>query len=76
MAKTGDEEKEKLLRIAAEVIEGRRDASDLDAHGISLGEPIAGDEAKRMLLAELDKEDQELVEPTPAANRPWWKFWG
>ena len=45
---------EELLEIAAEVARGERPESDLAKYGISLGETISGDEARDMLLAELD----------------------
>ena len=57
-------EKERLLEIAAEVVDGKRDRSELEANGITLGEPIVGKDAREMLLRELEQ-----------GPRPWWKFW-
>ena len=45
---------EELLQIAAEVERGERPQSDLDKYGISIGPEISGDEAKEMLLSELE----------------------
>ncbi|MDI1483444.1 hypothetical protein [Polyangium sp. y55x31] len=56
---------QKGLKIAAEVVAGKRDCADL-GHGITVGEPISGEEAKRMLLQEL--EDQHGADKTLAAH--------
>ncbi len=46
--------RDEILRIAAEVIEGKRPQSDLAKHGITLGERLTGEPAKQQLLAELE----------------------
>lgn len=56
---------EDLQKIASEVLDGTRDRADLDAHGISIGEPIVGDQAKAMLLDELKRAEE--VESAAAA---------
>lgn len=50
---------EELLRVAVDVVAGRRDEADLAAHGVTLGEPASGGEAKKMLLEQLESEDAE-----------------
>jgi hypothetical protein len=45
--------REDMLRIAAEVWEGKRPDSDLQKYGISVGNADEGDAARRRLLAEL-----------------------
>ncbi len=65
MTKSREPQVEDLLKVAAEVLEGTRDRADLDAHGISIGEPIAGDETKAMLLEELKQAEE--VESVAAA---------
>ncbi|MDI3287465.1 hypothetical protein [Polyangium sp. 15x6] len=58
-------QKEEVLKIAAEVVAGKRDSADLP-HGITLGEPISGEDAKRLLLQEI--EDQEKADEKRAAH--------
>jgi hypothetical protein len=64
---------EELLKIAAEVMEGKRPQSDLEKYGLSLGEEIEGERAKDMLMSELSAlgawdEDDEEEPPTPDAT--------
>jgi hypothetical protein len=54
MKKPPDPRAKELLDVARDVVAGVRDESELDAHGISLGQPITGEPAKAMLLDELD----------------------
>ena len=49
--------KEELLRIAAEVWAGRRPKSDLAKYGLTLGDTVEGDEARKQLLDELEALD-------------------
>jgi hypothetical protein len=58
MTKPREPRVEGLLKIAGEVLEGTRNRADLDAHGISIGEPIVGEQAKAMLLDELKKAEE------------------
>jgi hypothetical protein len=53
MTKDPGPQEEELLRIAVEAIESGGDMAELAAQGISIGEPIVGDEAKRMFLEEV-----------------------
>jgi hypothetical protein len=74
MGESGSKKKEGLLQVAADVIAGTRGQEDLSAHGLSLGEPIVGDEAKKLLLDELDREqrqERELSEHVVAADALW-----
>ena len=57
--------KEELLQIAADVLAGRRPESDLAKYGITLGDTIEGDLARKMLLDELDALDSN-DDPPPA----------
>jgi hypothetical protein len=67
-------ETEELLQKAAEVISGRQDRADLAAHGLTLGEPIVGDDAKKLFLDQLDREEREqreLLDHLTAADALW-----
>lgn len=62
--------KDAQLKIAAEVMEGKRPQSDTEKYGLSFGETIEGDEAKQMLINELktlgfnmDDEDDSPADP-------------
>lgn len=57
-ARPGPLDKEELLRIAADVWEGKRPQSDLAKHGLSFGEKITGEAAKQKLLAELGEGEK------------------
>jgi hypothetical protein len=66
--------KEELLQIAADATASKRPRAGLEAHGITLGDPIVGEEAKRMLLEQLDTEEtqeRELAEQVSAAEGLW-----
>lgn len=72
-----EDQKDELLRIAADVVAGERDPTDLEKHGIGLGDPIAGDAAKQMLLAELaeaDEADRAWAEQILLAEEYWAKL--
>jgi hypothetical protein len=45
---------EELLKIAAEVREGKRPESDMQKYGLSVGERLTGEAAKQQLLSELE----------------------
>jgi 5S rRNA maturation endonuclease (ribonuclease M5) len=49
---------EQKLRVAAEVVEGKRDAADLDKYGIAVGErvPISAEEFLQQLEEEKRKQ--------------------
>ncbi len=67
-------QKEELLRVASDVIAGRREPIAMDEHGLTLGAPISGDAAKLMLLAEmaqLDEYARFLAEQVSAAESLW-----
>lgn len=49
--------REELLRIAAEVWDGSRPASDLEKYGLTLGDTLQGEEARALLFAELEALD-------------------
>lgn len=51
-------EKERLLRVAAEVVAGERDRAALGGLGITLGDPMEGEGAKETLVAELEREEE------------------
>jgi hypothetical protein len=66
---------EELLKIAAEVMEGKRPQSDLEKYGLSLGEKIEGAPAKNRLLSELkalgacnDGKEEEPAAPDAKAT--------
>ncbi len=63
-----------LLTVASEVIEGKRDSSELAANGITIGERTEGEAAKKLLLDALDREeaaDRELADRLRAAESLW-----
>lgn len=61
---------EQKLKIAAEVIEGKRPESDLEKHGITLGKVKTGEEAKKQLLADLEKDSGNNGAPPPLPPPP------
>ncbi|MDC3957034.1 hypothetical protein [Polyangium jinanense] len=76
MGTPSNAQKEEVLKIAAEVATGKRDSADLP-HGITLGEPISGEEAKRLLLQELEaqaKADEKRAAHLRVAEALWSKM--
>ena len=51
--------KERLMQVAQEVLAGKRPESDLEKYGIELEDVATGEEAKRMLLAELAEDEED-----------------
>ena len=54
--------REQKLDIAAEVLRGERPQSDLKKYGITIGEPVSGEEAKESLLKELGDMEKKPSE--------------
>ena len=50
--------KQEILKIAAEVLEGKRPESDLKKYGTALGPKVEGEEAKKMLLQEVEEAEK------------------
>jgi hypothetical protein len=74
MTEDASKTKEELLRIAEEAVAGRRDATDLDRYGITLGESTSGDAAKKLFLEHLEREEsqeQRLAQQVSAAEALW-----
>jgi hypothetical protein len=77
MGKSSDSQKDDLLKVAAAVIAGERDRADLERYGIAIGEPIVGDDAKKMLVQELEeaeRADEAVAEKLRAAETIWSKM--
>lgn len=55
-----------VMDVATDVILGKRERQELDALGVSIGEPVVGEAARQMLLAELEQ--------LAAAERLWLKL--
>jgi len=79
MSKPSSPDKQELLAIAAEVIAGERESSELAAHGITIGDRTDGEAAKAQLLEALDREeaaDRALADHCRAAESLWSRMAG